>query len=49
MKLVKNLLSPKIGRVDFCEPCGYVSTPGQRSQEMREQARDDVARIIGRY
>ena len=47
MKLWKNLRSPKIGRVQFCEPCGTVTTPSQRSERMREQVRDEVARSLG--
>ena len=49
MKLWKNLRSPKIGRVEFCEPCGTVTTPSQRSERMREQVRDEVARSLGRF
>lgn len=49
MKLWKTLRSPKIGRVEFCEPCGTVTTASQRSERMRAQVRDDLARNLGRY
>ena len=49
MKLRKNLMAPKIGRVEFSEPCGTVTTPSQRSERMREQVRDEVARSVGRF
>jgi hypothetical protein len=49
MKLFTKLRSPKVGKVDFCEPCGTVTTSSQRSARMREQVRDDVARTLGRF
>ena len=48
MKLWKNLMAPHIGRVEFCEPCGTVTTPSQWSERMRVRVRDEVARSVGR-
>ena len=48
MKVWRNLRSPKIGRVEFCDGCGTVITPAQRSREIREHTRDDIARSVGR-
>jgi hypothetical protein len=48
MKLWKNTRSPKMDRVEYCEPCGTVTTGAQRSERIREQVRVEVAQSIGR-
>ena len=50
MKPWKTLRFPKVGRVEFFEPCGTATTSSQRFDDrMREQVRDEVARSLGRF
>jgi hypothetical protein len=36
-----------VGRVEFCDPCGEVSTPTSRAQALRDRTRTEAMYLTG--